>query len=139
MSAPDGLRWDAVVVGAGFAGSLVAKRLGDQGWRVLVLEAGHGASSPEGLIWTRSRHTVRRGSRCPTRPTGKAPRRRRLICPTLTGTSCRTVRSRTAAATCGPTVAPVSPGPDSRLGCTLRTSAPGTSDTGATGRSGMTT
>ncbi|GAA2828929.1 GMC family oxidoreductase [Kitasatospora sp. CM 4170] len=32
--------WDAVVVGAGFAGSLVAERLGAQGWRVLVLEAG---------------------------------------------------------------------------------------------------
>ncbi|MEU8708045.1 GMC family oxidoreductase [Streptomyces sp. NPDC048565] len=48
MTAPEGLRWDAVVVGAGFAGSLVAKRLGDQGWRVLVLEAGHGGSSPEG-------------------------------------------------------------------------------------------
>ncbi|MER6401115.1 GMC family oxidoreductase [Kitasatospora sp. NPDC001603] len=36
-------RWDAVVVGAGFAGSLVAERLGAQGWRVLVLEAGHPA------------------------------------------------------------------------------------------------
>lgn len=33
-------RWDAVVVGAGIAGSLVAQRLGAQGWRVLVLEAG---------------------------------------------------------------------------------------------------
>jgi len=30
----------AVVVGAGFAGSLVAKVLGDNGFRVLVLEAG---------------------------------------------------------------------------------------------------
>ncbi|MCX4461409.1 GMC family oxidoreductase [Streptomyces sp. NBC_01728] len=48
MSGPEGLRWDAVVVGGGFAGSLVAKRLGDQGWRVLVLEAGHGAPGPEG-------------------------------------------------------------------------------------------
>ncbi|MFF2142449.1 GMC family oxidoreductase [Kitasatospora sp. NPDC058190] len=36
-------RWDAVVVGAGFAGSLVAHRLGAQGWRVLVLEAGRTA------------------------------------------------------------------------------------------------
>ncbi|MET8624264.1 GMC family oxidoreductase [Kitasatospora sp. NPDC004669] len=34
---------DAVVVGAGFAGSLVAHRLGAQGWRVLVLEAGRTA------------------------------------------------------------------------------------------------
>ncbi|MDH6113811.1 choline dehydrogenase-like flavoprotein [Kitasatospora sp. MAP12-15] len=33
-------RFDAVVVGAGFAGSLVADRLGRRGWRVLVLEAG---------------------------------------------------------------------------------------------------
>ncbi|WP_441251406.1 GMC family oxidoreductase [Kitasatospora sp. McL0602] len=36
MSGP----WDVIVVGAGFAGSLVAKQLGDQGWSVLVLEAG---------------------------------------------------------------------------------------------------
>ncbi|MFE4974256.1 GMC family oxidoreductase [Kitasatospora sp. NPDC056651] len=36
-------RWDAVVVGAGFAGTLVAHRLGAQGWRVLVLEAGPAA------------------------------------------------------------------------------------------------
>ncbi|MFJ5118350.1 GMC family oxidoreductase [Kitasatospora sp. NPDC088548] len=38
-------RWDAIVVGAGFAGSLVAQRLGAQGWRVLVLEAGRPADS----------------------------------------------------------------------------------------------
>ncbi|MER7766627.1 GMC family oxidoreductase [Kitasatospora sp. NPDC096140] len=37
------VRWDAVVVGAGFAGSLVAHRLGAQGRRVLVLEAGRAA------------------------------------------------------------------------------------------------
>ncbi|MEY9845532.1 GMC family oxidoreductase [Streptacidiphilus sp. MAP5-3] len=42
MSDLDAQRWDVVVVGAGFAGSLVAKRLGEQGWRVLVLEAGPG-------------------------------------------------------------------------------------------------
>ncbi|MFI9274382.1 GMC family oxidoreductase [Kitasatospora sp. NPDC052896] len=41
-SPDDRARWDAIVVGAGFAGSLIAKRLGDQGWRVLVLEAGPG-------------------------------------------------------------------------------------------------
>src|SRR5262249_19850373 len=35
-------RYDVIVVGAGIAGSLVAKRLGHQGWRVLVLEAGTG-------------------------------------------------------------------------------------------------
>ncbi|MBT2382170.1 GMC oxidoreductase [Streptomyces sp. ISL-11] len=33
-------RYDVIVVGAGLSGSLVAKRLGDQGWRVLALEAG---------------------------------------------------------------------------------------------------
>ncbi|GAB7036875.1 MULTISPECIES: GMC family oxidoreductase [Catenuloplanes] len=33
-------RYDVVVVGGGFAGSLVARALGDGGWRVLVLEAG---------------------------------------------------------------------------------------------------
>ncbi|MFG3053987.1 GMC family oxidoreductase [Kitasatospora sp. NPDC048239] len=38
-------RWDAIVVGAGFAGSLVAQRLGAEGWRVLVLEAGRPAGS----------------------------------------------------------------------------------------------
>ncbi|MDH6575958.1 GMC family oxidoreductase [Kitasatospora sp. MAP5-34] len=43
MSVRDVRRWDVIVVGAGFAGSLVARRLGQQGWRVLVLEAGHGA------------------------------------------------------------------------------------------------
>ncbi|MFE0046362.1 GMC family oxidoreductase [Streptomyces albireticuli] len=35
-------RFDVIVVGAGLSGTLVAKRLGDQGWRVLVLEAGTG-------------------------------------------------------------------------------------------------
>ncbi|MEU5190325.1 GMC family oxidoreductase [Streptomyces klenkii] len=35
-------RYDVIVVGAGLSGSLVAKELGDKGWRVLVLEAGTG-------------------------------------------------------------------------------------------------
>ncbi|MFF0413994.1 GMC family oxidoreductase [Kitasatospora sp. NPDC004745] len=39
-------RWDAVVVGAGFAGTLVAHRLGAHGRRVLVLEAGPVAPTP---------------------------------------------------------------------------------------------
>ncbi|MEU2871227.1 GMC family oxidoreductase [Streptomyces olivoreticuli] len=37
---PGARRYDVIVVGAGLAGTLVAKQLGDQGWRVLVLEAG---------------------------------------------------------------------------------------------------
>ncbi|CAM03570.1 choline dehydrogenase-like flavoprotein [Saccharopolyspora erythraea NRRL 2338] len=38
-------RYDAVVVGSGVYGSLVAKRLGERGWRVLVLEAGTGTTA----------------------------------------------------------------------------------------------
>lgn len=34
--------FDVIVVGAGIAGSLAAQRLGERGWRVLVLEAGLG-------------------------------------------------------------------------------------------------
>ncbi|MCX4744387.1 GMC family oxidoreductase [Kitasatospora sp. NBC_01287] len=49
MSTPQERHWDAVVVGAGFAGSLVAKGLGERGWRVLVLEAGAGQSHAEAL------------------------------------------------------------------------------------------
>ncbi|MGK4579154.1 GMC family oxidoreductase [Kitasatospora sp. HPMI-4] len=45
MSASGTRRWDVVVVGAGFTGSLVARVLGDRGWRVLVLEAGSGSTA----------------------------------------------------------------------------------------------
>nr|BAM98987.1 putative glucose-methanol-choline oxidoreductase [Streptosporangium amethystogenes] len=38
-------RYDVLIVGAGFAGSLVAKALGDRGWRILVLEAGADSGS----------------------------------------------------------------------------------------------
>ncbi|MEU5402375.1 GMC family oxidoreductase [Streptomyces sp. NPDC005963] len=37
--------FDVIVVGAGVAGSLIARSLGDRGWRVLVLEAGRGDAS----------------------------------------------------------------------------------------------
>ncbi|SES05372.1 Choline dehydrogenase [Streptomyces sp. yr375] len=42
-----GARYDVIVVGAGIAGSLVAKALGERGRRVLVLEAGVRAADPE--------------------------------------------------------------------------------------------
>ena len=35
-------RYDVIVVGAGIAGSLIAKQFGRQGWQVLILEAGAG-------------------------------------------------------------------------------------------------
>ncbi|MFG2695349.1 GMC family oxidoreductase [Kitasatospora sp. NPDC048407] len=37
-------RYDVVIVGGGWAGSLLAKDLGDRGWHVLVLEAGNGGT-----------------------------------------------------------------------------------------------
>lgn len=40
-----GGRYHVVIVGAGFAGSLVAKALGDKGYRILVLEAGTGGDA----------------------------------------------------------------------------------------------
>jgi choline dehydrogenase-like flavoprotein len=42
-------RYDVVVVGGGFAGSLVAKALGARGWRVLVLEAGTDAGDHDAV------------------------------------------------------------------------------------------
>ncbi len=42
----DRRRYDAVIVGGGVYGSLMAKRLGERGWQVLVLEAGTGTSAP---------------------------------------------------------------------------------------------
>ncbi|MBL1088882.1 MULTISPECIES: GMC family oxidoreductase [Streptomyces] len=37
-------RYDAIIVGGGWAGSALAKRLGAQGWQILVLEAGNGGT-----------------------------------------------------------------------------------------------
>ena len=37
----DGRRYDVIIVGSGWAGSLLGRQLGRQGWRVLVLEAGN--------------------------------------------------------------------------------------------------
>ena len=39
-----GQRYDAVIVGAGWAGSLLAKNLSERGWRILLLEAGEGGT-----------------------------------------------------------------------------------------------
>ena len=38
--------WDAVIIGAGSAGSVVAHRLALAGWRVALVEAGPGHGSP---------------------------------------------------------------------------------------------
>ena len=43
-------QWDAVIVGAGVSGALVARRLTDAGWKVLVLDKGRG---PGGRTSTR--------------------------------------------------------------------------------------
>jgi choline dehydrogenase-like flavoprotein len=40
----DRRRYDVIIVGAGWAGSLLADRLGRQGWDVLMLEAGNGGT-----------------------------------------------------------------------------------------------
>ncbi|SOD86819.1 GMC oxidoreductase [Streptomyces sp. Ag109_G2-15] len=42
--AVSGRRYDVIIVGSGWAGSLVARHLGKQGWQVLVLEAGNGGT-----------------------------------------------------------------------------------------------
>ncbi|MBV2155343.1 GMC family oxidoreductase [Kitasatospora sp. SUK 42] len=62
-------RWDAIVVGAGFAGSLVAHRLGAHGWRVLVLEAGRAAP---GAAETATAHRAAGGGP-PTAPYPHSP------------------------------------------------------------------
>ncbi|GAA1956696.1 GMC family oxidoreductase [Kitasatospora viridis] len=64
-------RWDAVVVGAGMAGSLVAKELGARGWRVLVLEAGPGQPEPASL--ERFRSAVFKTPNSPYAPAPYAP------------------------------------------------------------------
>ncbi|GAA1408625.1 GMC family oxidoreductase [Kitasatospora putterlickiae] len=56
--------WDVIVVGAGFAGTLVAHRLGAHGHRVLVLEAGHAVP---GAATTTTAHRAAGGG-TPTSP-----------------------------------------------------------------------
>ncbi|MEU3641847.1 GMC family oxidoreductase [Lentzea sp. NPDC034063] len=60
----------AVVVGAGFAGSLVAKVLGDNGFRVLVLEAG---AEPNDDAVSRFRRALVKSPLAPYRTTAAAP------------------------------------------------------------------
>ncbi|USX55355.1 GMC family oxidoreductase [Lentzea sp. HUAS12] len=60
----------AVVVGAGFAGSLVAKVLGDNGFRVLVLEAG---AEPNEDAVSRYRTALVKSPLVPFRQTAAAP------------------------------------------------------------------
>jgi choline dehydrogenase-like flavoprotein len=43
-SAVNGRRYDAIIVGSGWAGSLIGRHLGQKGWRVLILEAGIGGT-----------------------------------------------------------------------------------------------
>ncbi|MEU6621619.1 GMC family oxidoreductase [Streptomyces litmocidini] len=54
-SAVDGRHYDVVIVGSGWAGSLLARHLGKQNWRVLVLEAGNGGTDS----WEGFQDTVR--------------------------------------------------------------------------------
>lgn len=54
-SAVDGRHYDVVIVGSGWAGSLLARHLGRQNWRVLVLEAGNGGTD----TWEGFQDTVR--------------------------------------------------------------------------------
>ncbi len=61
----------AVVVGAGFAGSLIAKALGDNGFQVLVLEAGTQPDHDEAL--KRYRTALVRTPLAPYRSTAAAP------------------------------------------------------------------
>ena len=57
-------RYDVIVVGGGVAGSLVARHLGDQGRRVLVLEAGARAGKPVVAVIASSPFPLSAGSCC---------------------------------------------------------------------------
>ncbi|MFI6577572.1 GMC oxidoreductase [Nocardiopsis sp. NPDC050513] len=72
----NGQRYDAIVVGSGVTGSLTAKRLGERGWRVLVLEAGTGRLGTwEGYTAAVNgfRTATRKGPNSPYLPNPAAP------------------------------------------------------------------
>ncbi|MFD0351608.1 hypothetical protein ACFQ0M_47180 [Kitasatospora aburaviensis] len=107
-------RYDVVIVGGGWSGSLVAKELGDLGWNVLILEAGNGGTETwPGYLGSLSTYHPP-SPRSPTRPTGAASRRPIRTSSTSrrsatrsrgsrssprTATSSRTAASRTAPTT----------------------------------------
>lgn len=123
--APDRERYDVVVVGAGVAGSLLAKQLGERGHRVLVLEAGVGSAGAAGDAAGERVSAVRRFQQAAAKVPSSALAPNPLVpspkCSTSpvwpravtgrAGTSSRTGRCRTPAATCGSTAALGPPGP----------------------------
>jgi choline dehydrogenase-like flavoprotein len=65
MAAESDFEWDAVIVGSGFAGALIANELGKAGKKVLVLEAGAGVPPNINAYMTRFYST---GAKVPESP-----------------------------------------------------------------------